>query len=61
MSQIDKTREEMGNENVDGSAWIGKTLPSTSHGNAYLKVTQECLLSQISQHEPIKHLHHATN
>lgn len=53
MNQIDQTKEEMGNENVDGSAWIGKMLPSTRHRNAYLKVTHECLLSQMSQHEAI--------
>lgn len=50
----------MGNENINGSACIGKVLSITSHGNAYLKVTQESLLPQISQHEATTHLDKAT-
>lgn len=46
----------MGNENVDVSACIGKMLPITSHGTASLKVTQESLLPQISQHEATTHI-----
>lgn len=53
MHYIDCTKGAMGNENVNGSACIGKMLSITSHGNTYLRVTQESLCLKYHSMRPL--------